>query len=225
MLSDYIHMILRRWWLALLPVAVVAAFTVATYRPPGVTYQTTLRFAAGLPPERTSGVYNYDRQYVWLASEYIANGLADIVRTSLFAQHVAERVNTQDMNVSPGQVQGALTADQSQSIVVVYLSWPDAAQCERIGNAVIAELTERGASYWPQLADTNATPVVALDRPAPAPVAVSLRDRLDLPVRFVLALAAGLALVLLAHYVDPVIRERREVERMGFAVVGEIPKA
>jgi capsular polysaccharide biosynthesis protein len=54
---------------------------------------------------------------------------------------------------------------------------------------------------------------------------VSLRDRLDLPVRFVLALAAGLALALLAHYVDPVIRERREVERMGFAVVGEIPKA
>ncbi|MCL5997730.1 MAG: hypothetical protein M1546_16990 [Chloroflexi bacterium] len=224
MLADYARMILRRWWLALLPVVVVVAVTAVTYRPPGVTYQTTLRFAAGLPPEHTNGVYNYDRQYVWLASEYIANGLSDIVRTGLFAQHVAERVNALGQNVTPAQIQAALNADQTQSIVVVYLTWPDEVQNTLIGNAIIAELTERGTSYWPQLVDTTAAPVVSLDQPAPAAIAASLRDRLDLPIRLVLALVAGLALILLAHTLDPVIREPRELERMGFSIIGEIPR-
>jgi capsular polysaccharide biosynthesis protein len=225
MLVDYTRMILRRWWLALLPPVIMLALTAVTTRPPTVTYQTTLRFAAGLPPENTSGVYNYDRQYTWLASEYIANGLADIVRTGLFAERVAERVNAQGLNVNPGQVQGAIVSDQTQSIVAVFLMWPDAAQNILISNAIIAELTERGTSYWPQLATSNASPVVALDRPNPAPIATSLRDRLDLPIRIALAIAAGVALALLAHVLDPVIRERREVERMGMTIIGQIPRA
>src|SRR6266508_1590817 len=111
MLMDYLRLIARRWWLALLPLVIVLAWTAVTYRPPAVAFQVTLRFAAGLAPEQAAGVYNYDRQYAWLASEYLANGLSDIVHTSLFAQSVAARVSTQAVTVSPEQIQSALTSD------------------------------------------------------------------------------------------------------------------
>jgi capsular polysaccharide biosynthesis protein len=223
MWTDYVRLIVRRWWLVLLPALVVGAFTLLSYRPPAITYQTTLRFAAGLPPERTPGVYNYDRQYAWLSSEYLANGLSDIMRTGLFAQNVANRLNTNGLNIAAGQIQAALVTDQKQSIVQATLTWPDATQCRQIGEAVVTELVEHGVSYWPQLSAANSAPVVALDQPAPAPISASLRDRFDLPVRVLLALVVGLALALGTYALDPVVHERRDLERLGMNVIGEIP--
>ncbi len=224
MWTDYVHVVARRWWLALLPLAVVLAWTAVTYRPAPVNYQVTLRFAAGLPPEQTPGVYNYDRQYAWLASEYLANGLSDVVHTSLFAQNVANRAGARGLAVPPDQVQAALSADQKQSIMEVYLTWHDAAQAAQIGQAINDELTQNGASYWPQLSAAKGAPVVALDKPTPAAVAVGLRDRFDVPVRIVVALVAGVALALLAHLLDPYLHDRRELERMGVRVIGRIPR-
>jgi capsular polysaccharide biosynthesis protein len=51
-----------------------------------------------------------------------------------------------------------------------------------------------------------------------------LREQLDLPLRLLLALAAGIALAFLADYLDDRVRGREDVERMGLRVVGEIPK-
>lgn len=220
MFMEYMRVVARRWWLVALPLLAVIAITAFTYRAPDITYQVTLRFAAGLPPERTTGVYNFDRQYAWLASEYTANGLSDIVRTSLFAENVAARVGEQ---VAPAQLQSALVADQKQSIVVVYLSWPNAEQSVRIGNAVSAELVERGAQYWPQLSMATSPPVVALDKPVPISSVTSLRDRFDLPLRLILALAIGITLALVAHALDPYVRRQSELERIGIGIMGRIP--
>lgn len=224
MLIEYIRLIARRWWLVALPVLAVIVVSALTYQPPGVAYQVTLRFAAGLQPERTPGVYNYDRQYAWLASEYTANGLADIVRTSLFAENVSARTATTGALISAEMLQEALAADQQQSIMVVYLTWSDAAESARIGEAIIAELVQNGATYWSQLSAPGGAPVVALDKPTPAPVSVSLRDRFDLPVRLLLALVFGIALALLAHALDPMVRQPAELERMGIPIAGSIPR-
>ncbi|MCL4507134.1 MAG: hypothetical protein M1434_02895 [Chloroflexi bacterium] len=223
MLNDYIRMILRRWWLVLLPVAALTIVTVATFRAPSPGYTVTLRYAAGLPPEQTSNAFDYDRYYTWLSSEYMANGFADIARTSLFAQNVADRVNAQGMSVSPGQLQGSISSDQKQSIMVIYLNWPDAAQAVKIGDAISAEFAEHGATYWPQISAATSAPVVPLDKPVAVPGAISLRDRFDLPMRFIVALVCGLALALIAHFLDPYVRERQELERMGLHIIVEIP--
>lgn len=63
-----------------------------------------------------------------------------------------------------------------------------------------------------------------LDSPVPAAVAPPLRSRFDLPVRLLLALAAGLALAFAAYALDPLIRERGQIEHMGLPVLGSIPK-
>lgn len=222
-LIDYARVFLRWWWLALLPVVVVAAVTAITYRPPAVSYRVTMRFSTGLLPDRPSDVYTYDHYYEWLASEYLTNGLKDVVRTGVFAEAVSARMMAAGQPIPAGQIQGAIASDHAQSIFVVYVTWPDAAQAVELAGAVAAELSENSAAYWPQLAEIAGSPVRLLDRPAPAPVAASLRDQLDPIVRLAVALASGVALTFVAHFFDPTVRDPRDLERAGLRVIGRIP--
>jgi capsular polysaccharide biosynthesis protein len=218
-LRAYWKILLRRWWLVVVPVLVVAIYAAATYAPPGPVYQVVMRFSAGTKPAGLSA--DYDRYYPWLASEYIANGLADVAKTGVFAAAVAERVGDPGL---AGTVQGAIVTDSAQSVMVVYLTWPDAAQIIDVADAITAELMQNGTAYFPQL--TGVEPAVRqLDRPTPIALAPGLRSQLMGPaVKIGLALVVGIALALLWHYLDPTIRETEELERMGLAVLAEIPR-
>ncbi|HEY3289599.1 MAG TPA: hypothetical protein VGK87_05685 [Anaerolineae bacterium] len=223
MLTEYFFLVLRRWWIVLLPVVALAVFSLLTYRAPAPSYKVTMRFAAGLPPERAAGVFNYERYYSWLSSEYMANGFADVARTSIFAQNVADRVNATGMKVNADMIQGALSSDQKQSIMVIYITWPDAAQAVVIGDAISAEFTQKGLTYWPQISSASFAPVVQLDRPVPVAFVPSLRDRFDLPIRFILALVVGVALAFVTHALDPYLRDRRELKALGLNIIADIP--
>lgn len=221
-LRQIVKLLLRRWWLAALPVLVVAAYVGLTFRPAAPQYQVTMRFAAGTEPAGLST--DYDRYYPWLTSEYIANALADVAVTQAFAQAVAARLATQGLDVAPGTLQASLTSDNVQSVFVIYLFWPDAAQSISIAEAVTAELTENAPAYFPQLEGVG-LPARRLDAPHPALMAPSLRARLLGPgLKLLLAVAAGLGLALLSHYLDPSVYERSDVEILGVAVVGAIPR-
>jgi capsular polysaccharide biosynthesis protein len=218
-LRTYWKILIRRWWLVVVPVLVVAIYAATTYTPPGPVYQVVMRFSAGTKPAGLSE--DYDRYYPWLASEYVANGLADVARTGVFAEAVAERVGDPGL---AGAIQGSIVTDSAQSVMVVYLTWPDPAQIVDVADAVSAELTQNGAAYFPQL--TGVEPAVhRLDTPSPVALAPGLRTQLMGPaVKIGLALVVGVALALLWHYLDPTVREAQELEEMGLAVLAEIPR-
>ncbi|MCB0000869.1 MAG: hypothetical protein KDE56_34130, partial [Anaerolineales bacterium] len=75
----------------------------------------------------------------------------------------------------------------------------------------------------PQLGGETAD-LIQLDQPIVNPISPGLRSQLDLPLRVILAFGAGIALALLAEYLDPTIRERDEVVQMGLEILGEIPR-
>jgi len=221
-LKTCLRVLIRRWWLVAAPVLVVLVYTAATYRPPAPLYQVVMRFSAGTAPAGLS--QDYDRYYPWLTSEYIANGLADIAETGAFAGAVAMRLADHGMAVEPTEIQARITTDNAQSILVVYLTWPDAAGAQAVAEAVSLELTENGAAYFPQLEGLE-SPVRRLDDPRPAPVGPGLRAQLLGPaVRLGLALAVGAGLALAWHYFDPTVREPEELEEMGVAVMGVLPR-
>ena len=214
---------LRWWWLALIPVVVVAGYMGLTYRRPATTYQVVMRFTAGGEPSAALSA-DYDRYYAWLSSEYIANALADVAVTGRFAEAVAARLGGQGLAIAPGAIQGAVVGDNAQSIFVIYLTWPDPEQITVVAEAISAELTQNATAYFPQIKGVGIA-AQRVDPPAPVALPPALRAQLLGPgLRVALAIVVGLGLIALAHYFDPMVRERRVVEQAGVQVITVIPK-
>jgi uncharacterized protein involved in exopolysaccharide biosynthesis len=84
-------------------------------------------------------------------------------------------------------------------------------------------LTERSADFFGQFSAAEAD-IRLIDPPAIGRVGRPAREQLDLPLRVLLALAAGLALAFLLDYLDGSVRDRVDLERLGLPVLGEIPR-
>jgi capsular polysaccharide biosynthesis protein len=218
-LRTYWKILIRRWWLIVAPVLVVTLYVAATYSPLGSDYQVVMRYAAGTSPAGLSE--DYDRYYPWLTSEYVANGLADVAVTETFAQAVASRLGDPDLAAG---IQRRIVTDNAQSVLVVYLTWPDAEQIVVLADAISAELTGNGAAYFPQLEGVEPA-VRQLDSPAPIRLPPGLRTQLMGPaIKIGLALVIGVALAFLWHYLDPTVRDATELEELGLGVLTEIPR-
>ena len=213
----------RRWALALIPAIIVLVAGVATWRPAPPVYNAGVRFIVGQPPGAAAAEFDEQRYFNWTTSEYIVNGLTDWVRGGKFAEAVSRRLATQGIDVPPGAIQGGLAADNARSMLTISLTAGDATQLEQMLGGVIAVLTEDNAGALPQLGGENAL-LTQLDEPVVNPIGAGIRSQLDLPLRVALALAAGLGLALLAHYLDPTVRDREEVARAGLVILAEIPK-
>jgi capsular polysaccharide biosynthesis protein len=107
-------------------------------------------------------------------------------------------------------------------MLTISLTAGDPETLTRILDGVIAVMTEENAAALPQLGGATAV-LTQLDEPIVNPIAAGIRSQLDLPLRVALALFAGAGLALLAHYLDPTVRDRAELERLGIPLVGEIP--
>lgn len=216
----------RRWWLILLPALVAAAYAVygALTAPAAGGFTTSVRFTAATPPEPDETLGYEDREYYpWLTSEYAVNALTDWVRTGSFAEEVSADLARQGYEVPPAAIAGGLAADNERSIMVLYLSGDDPELLAATAAAASTVLEERSNEYFPQFGGTGVE-VVALDAPAVTPVPPPLSARLEPLVRVGLGLAAGLALAALVEYLDPTVRERRQLEMLGMPVLAEVPR-
>ncbi|MFO7679069.1 MAG: hypothetical protein R6X34_03380, partial [Chloroflexota bacterium] len=89
--------------------------------------------------------------------------------------------------------------------------------------AVTAVLQEQNAAALPQLEGETAV-IVPISQPVINPISPGIRSQLDLPLRILVALFAGIGLALLVEYLDPTIREAHEIDAIGLTILGEIPK-
>ena len=136
----------------------------------------------------------------------------------------SSRAATRGSTFLPEAVAGAIVAsDNARSLLLIYLSGSDPAQLQALAAALTRVLQTQNAAVFPQLGGQAAV-VTPLDAPRVAANPPSLRSRLDPLLRLALALAAGVVLALAAHYLDPSVRERAELEQIGLAVVAEIPR-
>jgi capsular polysaccharide biosynthesis protein len=103
------------------------------------------------------------------------------------------------------------------------ITWHNAAQAQKIADAAVTNLGENNAKYFAQLGAAGAS-VAVIDKPVAYLVGASLREQLDIPIRVLLALLAGIALAFILDYLDTSVRDARDAEELGLRVVGEIPK-
>jgi len=207
----------RRWWLIVALPAVVLVVSLATYREPAPAYVATMRFAIGIQGEQAVGAVSGEgRSDAWLASEYLADDLSEVLKGGDFAARISKQVG---FDVAAGSI----FASREHRIMTVNITWGDRDQVQAIAEAVGAAVRDGGAAYFPQLAGVQAEAIL-VDGPGIGRVGRSLKDKLDLPLRLFVALVAGVALAFLWDYFDDTIRDQAEVETLGVAVLGEIPR-
>jgi len=192
------------------------------WQPRPVSYSATMRFNVGIQPERIPGVYTYDRYYTMLTSEYLVDDLGEIIKSNVFAGAVSQRLASQGIVVPAGAIGASTQPGKLHRILTVVITWPDEAQLRAIANASAATLTERSAEFFGQFSAAEAD-IRLIDPPAVARVGRPAREQLDLPLRILLALAAGLGLVFLLDYLDESVRGRDDLEKVGLEVLGEVP--
>jgi len=220
-LREYWRIIHRRLWLVLaLPLVVLAASLLL--RPQAAQGAVaSLRLAVGVVPESGQGAYyTFDRYYSWLTAEYLADDLSEIVKSQAFADEVSKRLGG---SVRPGAIQGATSPQKLHRILTITVSASSAEQAMEIARAISDTLRQSAGTFLPQLSADNAA-IAVIDPPALVPAGPSLRQRLDLPLRIVLAIAAALGLAFLLDYVDESVRDRDDVEALGLTVLAEVPK-
>lgn len=213
------RILLRRWWLVLIPVAITAALAlpdilnrrvVSGGFSAGVQY-TAFQSMEAIP--RADGDY----QDIWLSSELTVNAFADWVRSGSFKQEIAASLNG-DFDTAPLTI----AADNERSLGTISFYYPSELGLNVIVAAAIEVLQTRSDAYFAQLGGEPAA-VTILDQ-SPAVAAPPLVDRYGPLLRVGLGLLAGIGLALLAHYVDPVVRRREDVEALGLPVIATIPK-
>ncbi|MFN2226896.1 MAG: hypothetical protein ACK2UY_11320 [Anaerolineae bacterium] len=217
-LRQYWRILTRRWWLIVVLPLVVLLVSLVTYQAPATTYQAGMRFAIGIEgAEPVLAPSGEGRSDAWLASEYLADDLSEVLKGGDFAAAISNRVGF----AVPA---GTIFATREHRIMTVTITWPDAAQVQAIAEAVAAEVEDGGTAYFPQLEGVQASAVL-IDGPGIGAVGPSLKDRLDLPLRLLVALIAAVAIVFLWDYLDDTVRGRADAEALNVPVLGEIPRA
>ncbi len=227
-LRYYVHIIRKRAWIPLLLVLTVALGSLLQSSPIPA-YSASMRFVVGLQPEpRTGDYYAYDRYYTWLTAEYLVDDLSEVVKSAAFAQAVREKAietgtwEDPEASIPAGAIQGATSSGKLHRILTVSITWADASQLADLANATVTVLREQAASFF-ALTGSDRIEIHLIDPPSVGLVAPGLTQRLQVPIRVLLALIAGVALTFLLDYLDDAVRCREEIESLGIPVLGEIP--
>jgi capsular polysaccharide biosynthesis protein len=226
-LKQYWSILWKRAWIPVLLLAVVGGVSLLTRQTPVSTYSTSMRFTVRVKPQVMKDEFTYEGYYGWLASEYLADDLTAIVNSQAFAadvnRHLAEMGSSA---VIPSGIIGGVTFGEKQHrILRVNFSWGNEAELNQIAQAIVKAMEEDSAKYLTQPDVPGGAVITVIDEPSPAALnPPSLTQRLDLPVRLLLALAAGIALTFLLDYLDGSVRGKSELEAIGIPVLAEVPK-
>lgn len=220
-LRQYGRILWKRAWIiaALTLLAGVASFLVSPARE---GYEATLRVAIGVQPEeRRDNLYQYDRYYAFLASEYLADDFGEVVKSRAFLEDVQKEMG--NTPIALGSIFGDRGAKKTHRLVTLTVTAKGQDQAKQIADAVLRVMENKGNQYLAQLGSDRAV-VRVVDPPEVYPASRGQRALLDLGLRTGLGLLAGLALVLLLEYLDNTVRDRTEAEGvLGLTVLGELP--
>lgn len=219
-----IRVLLRRWYMVMLPLAIVAIVTVPALiaAPPNAvppTYTTVIRYTAA---QVLDAIPNRDGDFqdVWLASELTVNAFTEWVRSSSFADEVRAAL---PQGVAASLSGGNFASDNERSIGQVFISWNNTQELEQIAQAVQTVLQTRTSVYFPQLGDVPAR-VEILDTPRISVTAAPIASRLEPLIQLALGFVVGIGLAFLAEYLDPFVYRREQIDALNVTVLAAVPR-
>jgi capsular polysaccharide biosynthesis protein len=222
-LRQYWDIVSKRFWIPALLLGVVLVVSLALRRPPPPQYQASGRVLVDVPPLETVEGMGFDpRLTAPQATEYLVDDFTQFVSSQTVAEAVSRRLAEQGIQVPPGVIQSSTASEQIHRVVTLRVTWADPNQAVAILSAAIEVLKQETPLYFGRLG-LEQPQVTLFDGPSVSPVPPSLTQRLDVPVRLLLALLAGIALCFLLHYLDDSVGGREELEGLGIRVLAEVP--
>jgi capsular polysaccharide biosynthesis protein len=225
-LKQYAYIIWKRIWIPILLLLVVAGASLLTAQTPPASYSTTMRFTVGVRPQESAEQYSYDSYYAWLASECLVDDLTALVSSQAFAHDVNRHLQEMGspVQIPPSSIGGVTIGGKQHRVLSLTATWGNPDELADIAQAIVATMEQDSTGYLAQLGTPGAL-INVIDEPSPpAANPLPLTERLDIPVRLLLALGAGLALTFLLDYLDDSVRGKGELEAMGIPVLAEVPK-
>ena len=218
--------ILRKRWAAplLLPV-LVALFSAVQLRPwqePPPSYSVTMRMLVGVLPLESAEAYD-PRYYAWMTSEYLVDDFTEVLGTEMFAKAINARLAERGVSIPAGLIRANANTGKQHRIIRLTFTWDDAVALQAIADATVAELEQNADAYFRQLGTQDAG-VQVLDSPVVVRQGQSARERVEWPLRVLLAVVAGLGLAFLREYMDDTVRRRDQLEEMGLPVLVAVPR-
>jgi len=223
-LRDYLAVVQRRWpivvAITILALIVGAFFTLRGPR----AYESTVRLAvsAGADARADTPPYVYYRDYyAWLASEYLADDLSEIIKSDAFAADVKQALNE---STDSGSIRQVIRTKKTHRILEVTVQGGTPEQVTRLATAIDQVIKTQGGKYLAQLA-SGSSQIARIDEPSVHPATTTSSAILDIALRGVVGLFAGLLLAAAAEYLDfRGLRSARDVKRiLDLRVLGEIP--
>jgi capsular polysaccharide biosynthesis protein len=223
-LRQYWHIVWKRVWIPALLFVVVLVVSLVLRRPTPVQYEASGRVLVDVPPlESVEGMGFDPRLTAPQATEYLVDDFTQFVSSQAVADAVSQRLADQGLQVPSGVIQSSTASEQVHRVVTIRVTWGDPDEALSIVTAAVEVLKQDAPAYFGRLG-LEQPQVTLFDGPGVSAVPPSLTERLDLPVRLLLALLAGIALAFLLNYLDDSIRGRQELEGMGIRVLAEVPR-
>jgi capsular polysaccharide biosynthesis protein len=222
-LRQYWIIIWRRVWIPVSLCAVVLIASLALRSPVAPSYQATARLLVDVPPLDVVQGMGFDpRLTAPQATEYLVDDFSVFITGGAVAEAVSQRLAGQGLQVPAGLLQSSTSSQHMHRAVIVQLTWPDPQQALTILQTAIEVLRQEAPAYFARLGQLQPQ-ITVFDGPSVSPLPPSLSQRLELPVRLLLGLLAGVALCFLLHYLDDSIHSRAELEQLGLEVLAEVP--
>ena len=228
-LRHYLGILRRSWRLIVgLPLVVgVVTLALGLLLPAPYTI-TALMLVTQQPIASTTApltLPNYENYHSWLASEYSNDDLPQLVRTRRFATDVANWVQAQHgLVLDPEDLIEQISAGRQHRMVSLTASDRRENVARYIAQGAVAMLQQNGLSYWDRQ-ESASLKISEVDMPLEAE-----RDQglvglmLDTILRSLLAGILAIGLAFLWYYLDRSLHTRAQVEGLGIAAAGVIPR-
>lgn len=221
-LREYWSILAKRWRLIALITAItfVASGLMLAFGPQ--SYEAELRLTINVKPEPRQGdYYTYDKYYTWLTSEYLVDDFGEVIQSDAFARDVSARLG---QSIPADTIKRDVTTKKTHRILTVTVTTGNPWQAQQIADAIRDTMEERAPDYFIQL-DSETAMLRVIDDPVVEPQMGMARKALELVLRTLVGLLAGIGLAFLLHYLDPSVRNASEIERLtGLPVLAEIPE-
>jgi capsular polysaccharide biosynthesis protein len=204
-LSAYLAILKRRWPIVVLLPLLVGFLAIVQQETRETTYATQARLR--VISEQEDGEFtDYPADDNYLASEFAIDDLVEAVRGNVFAEAVAEHVRVAGIDVSGGEVQGAIAAERQHRVLTVNVKTGDARVAQAIAEAAVAELEARAFDYI-GVAEADVGAVVrTIQRPGAAGPDTG-RTRLLLALELLAAIGAGVLIAFVVDYLDDTLHD------------------